>query len=158
MSRIFYSKIRNLLHIDDSQLRCIWNGYRFWHSKHEFHKNKELPSNNTNTTRNRLFVFSGLIGALGFYIFFEHKRKNFKRINEEIQKFRNNINLFGVVNAAVPVGNVLAGRRDQFNFIADVAEKVAPTVVYIEIKDTRRFDFFTGKHFDLVDFHFLILI
>ncbi|GJQ76790.1 hypothetical protein Trydic_g15001 [Trypoxylus dichotomus] len=40
-------------------------------------------------------------------------------------------------------GTKLVGRRKQFNFIADVVETSAPSVVYIEIKDTRNFDFFS---------------
>ncbi|XP_076301312.1 HTRA2-related serine protease [Lasioglossum baleicum] len=35
--------------------------------------------------------------------------------------------------------------RDKYNFIADVVEISAPSVVYIEIKDNKRFDYFTGK-------------
>lgn len=39
----------------------------------------------------------------------------------------------------------LQGRRKQYSFIADVVETSGPAVVYIEIKDTRRLDFFTGR-------------
>lgn len=36
-------------------------------------------------------------------------------------------------------------RRSQFNFIAEVVEIAAKSLVYIEIQDTRRMDYFTGK-------------
>lgn len=45
------------------------------------------------------------------------------------------------VDAATPVKN----RRSQHNFIADVVEESAPSVVYIEIKDATRKEFFTGQ-------------
>lgn len=56
---------------------------------------------------------------------------------------------FPVVEAAIPFtgggDNNIKGRRDKFNFISDVVRVCAPSVVYIEIKDTRRIDYFTGQ-------------
>lgn len=63
--------------------------------------------------------------------------------------FRNDIlrcwNLLAVVEAAKPVDpniesgdDSVHGLRFKHNFIADVVESVAPSTVYIEIKDTKR--------------------
>lgn len=50
------------------------------------------------------------------------------------------------VEAAIPIVPIkLKGRRQQFSCIADVVEVSSPAVVFIEIKDTRRVDFFTGR-------------
>lgn len=53
---------------------------------------------------------------------------------------------FPTVSAAVaisPPSNL--SKRAQFNFIADVVEIAAKSLVFIEIQDTRRMDYFTGK-------------
>ncbi|KAJ9591234.1 hypothetical protein L9F63_002240 [Diploptera punctata] len=55
----------------------------------------------------------------------------------------NHNSLMPVIKAAKPSDGI--GLRSKFNFIADVVELVAPSTVYIEIKDMRRADFFTGQ-------------
>lgn len=47
--------------------------------------------------------------------------------------------------AATAIVNDLKGRREKYNFIADVVAVSAPSVVYIEIKDGRRMDLFSGQ-------------
>lgn len=49
--------------------------------------------------------------------------------------------------AAVPTADhkKIQGHREKYNFIADVVDVAAPALVYIEIKDSRRVDFFTGQ-------------
>ncbi|XP_075986885.1 uncharacterized protein LOC142983748 [Anticarsia gemmatalis] len=47
--------------------------------------------------------------------------------------------------AATEFKGDLKGRRQKFNFIADVVAVSAPSVVYIEIKDSRRLDLFSGQ-------------
>ncbi|XP_058813848.1 serine protease HTRA2, mitochondrial [Topomyia yanbarensis] len=47
--------------------------------------------------------------------------------------------------SAATHGKDLKGRRAMYNFIADVVDVSAPAVVYIEIKDTRHYDFFSGQ-------------
>lgn len=60
-----------------------------------------------------------------------------------VWQWKTKIRSFSIVpvcNAAVAIQK---GNRDKFNFIADVVSVSAPAVVYIEVKDTRRYDYIT---------------
>ncbi|KAM7360096.1 HTRA2-related serine protease [Cochliomyia hominivorax] len=60
-------------------------------------------------------------------------------------KERNNLNVCVWPTVEAKTLPNLSGRRKQFNFIADVVDVCANSVVYIEIKDTRHFDYFSGQ-------------
>lgn len=49
-----------------------------------------------------------------------------------------------VVHAAKPTADTTSN-RSRFNFFADVVEQCAPAVVYIEIIDLRRYDYYSGQ-------------
>lgn len=55
------------------------------------------------------------------------------------------------ISAATPIDAVKTktspGNRQKYNFFAEVVEKASPSVVYIEIRDTRKFDYFSGQAF-----------
>ncbi|XP_001651967.2 serine protease HTRA2, mitochondrial [Aedes aegypti] len=80
-------------------------------------------------------ALSGLIGGLYFRT----------AEDEDYQAGRRrSFSLFPTVTAATRDQD-LKGRRAMYNFIADVVDVSAPAVVYIEIKDTRHYDFFSGQ-------------
>lgn len=49
------------------------------------------------------------------------------------------------IAAAIPTPNIGESNRAKFNFLADIVEKVAPAVVYIEIKDKRHIDYYSRE-------------
>lgn len=85
-----------------------------------FASNDEQINSKESFKRWLFYLFSG--GIFGYYV------------------LKNKYSLLPSVEALS-----LSGKRNQFSFIADVVQQAAPAVVYIEIKDTRRFDFFTGR-------------
>ena len=124
--------------------------YRTFSSNYDYHsENKQKPK----YFKHLLKLGAGsLLLALGFKLSFN--QDSWKR------KILFNFNLIPTVSAALPFfandddneredikNNNASDKkvlRKQFNFIADVVEKVNDGVVYIEIKDNRRYDH-TGK-------------
>jgi len=102
------------------------------------------------SSRNPKTVFYLAAGGLGACLLLGSALRKLLReeystiINEYIGK------IIPKVNAAEPLddeNNAVKplSRRERFNFIADVVEETAPSVVYIEIKDTGIRDFYTGQ-------------
>ncbi|XP_070154878.1 serine protease HTRA2, mitochondrial isoform X1 [Polyergus mexicanus] len=94
-----------------------------------------------NDSRSREFLTcTALISAVGLgYVLYNWKDDIWRRIENLAVP---NCPVIHAVSLPPSNGNQ---NRDRYNFIADVVEITAPSVVYIEIKDDRRIDFFTGK-------------
>jgi len=88
-----------------------------------------------------------LLGAAAVHVATEDENKSsiFSRIiptvnaAEPIINNKNNASDSDQANVSKP-----KSRRDQFNFIADLVEETAPGLVYIEIKDGGKRDYYTG--------------
>lgn len=106
---------------------CI---HLFFRDKKQYQKDKQHQEQRTKNFH-WLWAPVGITTCLGALLGSEYKN--------ELLKY------FPKVSAATAVSGALSGRREKFNFIADVVEVAKNKVVYIEIKDTRRVDFFTGQ-------------
>lgn len=84
-------------------------------------------------------IKSAKFQSLKYFVVFASGYLTYKLCKDKLTVIPN------VSAASLIEASPLAGRRNQYNFIADVVETSAKTVVYIEIKDSRRVDFFTGR-------------
>lgn len=93
--------------------------------------NKHTKKSNKNNYQT-IFSYSAI--AIAGFIWYKYRNDNER------------LSIIPLISAATPtVGNSQTSNRHKYNFFADVVESAAPSVVYIEIKDTRRFDYFSGQ-------------
>lgn len=99
------------------------------------HENKYYSSSYSTKTRRYVRMLSkyAVVGSIFGYLYWQYKDK--------APRFP-----AGPVVYAKTL-KTLSDRRRQYNFISDVVEVSAPAVVYIEIKDTRKYDFYSGQPF-----------
>ncbi|XP_060825085.1 serine protease HTRA2, mitochondrial [Bombus pascuorum] len=111
---------------------------RFTQYKHSYTQDQKSRISDK-TIRNVLF-YTIFFSGFG-YILYKWKEDCQNRLS-------NLINPMFTIHAK-PVSWDGNNNRSRYNFIADVVEKSAPAVVYIEIQNNRRFDFQTGKPFNI---------
>ncbi|XP_071441779.1 serine protease HTRA2, mitochondrial [Hetaerina americana] len=104
-------------------------------------------TNINKSTRTNSWSSSRIILALGFSVSFGiavYVKSKKCKLFENLQVGWPAVSAASVFNPNDP-DSPNSSLSKRFNFIADVVEKCAPSVVYIEIKDQRSLDFFSGK-------------
>ena len=94
-------------------------------------KNDGYSNSNTNSSKKTLALLAGLGGSIIYLV------------ADTLLKKKNTFSLISPVYASTDLSK--KGNRQKFNFIADVVEVCSSAVVYIEIKDTRRYDYMTRQ-------------
>ena len=111
---------------------CVDQFSRFKYSSSQQQKSKTF-----NQAIRDVLTYTILFSGVG-YILYKWK-------DDFHNRFRSLTNFMPTVHARSLPPLDVNHNRDKYNFIADVVEISAPSVVYIEIKDNKRFDYYTGK-------------
>lgn len=114
---------------------CYWNRWKKCNSNPQVQATNKLiiPKG---FPKSRIYFGFGLsaIFLTGILWYQDECKKNVIRF----------FNLIPKCYAAIPTSSVKkSGNREKFNFIAEVVNISAPAVVYIEVKDSRRYDYTT---------------
>lgn len=119
------------------QLKQDWSAWNRKSRQQIRAKSNQQNYSSANNNRSRInFGFGfGVVFLAGFLWYHDE-------INKKVSKSLNN--LLPKCYAAIPTSTTKkSGNREKFNFIAEVVNVSAPAVVYIEVKDTRRYDYTT---------------
>lgn len=132
-------KLRNFYFAEGNVVRCISRSAA---------NHQSIPPASSNADRSKhedskRFMYGRWIGGLtgtaliasflGYQYLSDEKKNKLGLLNGSLS----------TVHAATAYSET--SNRFKYNFFADVVEKCAPGVVYIEIRDTRRFDYFSGE-------------
>ncbi|XP_039971188.1 serine protease HTRA2, mitochondrial [Bactrocera tryoni] len=121
-------RINALLKI--SNFRCVLNAFKQLHNGQQYGKYEHKSRKKTESSRGSIwrsnFIPIAAVSALSAYLVYNQKD-------------------YIIPHVSAFTSPPLSGRRKQYNFLADVVNACAPSVVYIEIKDMRQFDYYTGK-------------
>ncbi|XP_076240591.1 HTRA2-related serine protease [Calliopsis andreniformis] len=109
---------------------------RFLQCKH--FSTQQKKSNISDQTIKSILTYTVFVSGVGYALY---KWKD----DFHIYQFCSLASIIPTIHAKSITTVDINHNRDKYNFIADVVEISAPSVVYIEIKDNKRFDYYTGK-------------
>lgn len=132
---------QRILFQNSYQSKCLPNSVRLLSNQNFESTSSSSQEKQSHDAIHRNWVKPVLVSGVALFAgFLAYKYWNEKNESTKMPRF----SLSPSVNAAVPTTNE-SSNRSRFNFFADIVEKAAPAVVFIEIKDKRHVDYFSRE-------------